>query len=97
MLKKSFVNFIYRGKCGGEERKGSTLFSYVHQTVMLSVIVKCHYPILVSLLLPHIHITFFKSFMQITSNQLFSHLNGKVWSRMGAEFEKNYILFLISG
>lgn len=43
---------MYRGKYGGEERKGRALFAYVHQTVVLSVIMKCHYPILVSLLLP---------------------------------------------
>lgn len=52
MLKENFVNFIFRETCEREERKGRTLFSYMHQTVMLSVIMKCHYPILVSLLLP---------------------------------------------
>lgn len=40
---------------------------------------------------------FFKPFMQITANQLFSHLNGKVWSQMGAKFQKNYISFVFSG
>lgn len=85
---KSFINFIYRGKCGGEERRGRALFAYVHQIVMLSVIKKCHYPILVSLLLPPYPYCIFKTFMQNTSSQLFNHLNGKVWSRLSVEFQK---------
>jgi len=95
--KKSFINFIYRAQCGEEERKGRALLAYVHQTVMLSVTVKCHYPILVSLLLPRYPYYIFKSFMQNMSNQLFNHLKGKVWSWLSADLKKNCISLFISG
>lgn len=76
-----------------DEWKGRALFGYVHQPVMLSVIMKYHYPILVSLLFLRYPYYILKSFMQNTSSQLFNHLNRKVWSRLSATFQKFVLAF----